>query len=88
MTMWLAEVLLDTAERDRGAGGDGPRNQVLDPGGLAARVTRERIRGIGQATREFIRNHRDLGQAGEQAGVSSPGNGTAPKGLPAPARSS
>jgi ADP-ribosylglycohydrolase len=54
----------------------------LDPDDLAKRFTREHIRGIGQATREFLHNYEDLGKPWYEAGVPSAGNGTAMRAAP------
>ena len=54
----------------------------MDPDDLAKRFTRGHIRGIGQATREFLHNYEDLGKPWYAAGVSSAGNGTAMRAAP------
>ena len=69
MTMWLAESILATAERAMAMGSAELRDQLIDPDDLAQRFTRERIRGIGEATREFVRNYKDLGKPWYEAGV-------------------
>jgi ADP-ribosylglycohydrolase len=38
-------------------------DQLVDPDDLAQRFTRERIRGIGQTTRDFVRNYKDPREA-------------------------
>jgi len=68
MTMWLAESLVS--------------NGRLDPADLACRFTRERIRGIGQATRQFVGNFKDRGLPWDQCGVASSGNGAAMRAAP------
>ena len=60
MTMWLAESILDAGQRASEAGVADLREYLLDPDDLARRFTREHIRGIGQATREFVRNYKDF----------------------------
>ena len=82
MTMWLAESLLAAARRATEAGTPDLRDHLLDPDDLARRFTRERIRGIGQATREFVRNYGDRGLPWYEAGVVSAGNGTAMRAAP------
>jgi ADP-ribosylglycohydrolase len=57
-------------------------DQLVDPDDLAQRFTRERIRGIGQTTRDFARNYKDLGKPWHEAGVPSAGNGTAMRAAP------
>lgn len=69
MTWWLAESLLD--------------NGRLDPDDLAKRFTRERIRGIGKATREFVANYKDRQLPWYKSGVRSSGNGAAMRAAPA-----
>jgi ADP-ribosylglycohydrolase len=68
MTMWLAESLLD--------------NGRLNPDDLANRFTREHIRGIGQATRQFVSNYKDSGLPWFRSGVPSSGNGAAMRAAP------
>lgn len=82
MTMWLAEAILAAARRATEAGTPDLRDHLLDPDDLAERFTRERIRGIGQAVREFVHNYRDLGKPWYEAGVVSAGNGTAMRAAP------
>ena len=65
-----------------GRGAVDPRDRVLDPEDLAKRFTREHIRGIGQAVREFVHNYKDLGKPWYEAGVPSAGNGTAMRAAP------
>ena len=43
---------------------------------------RERIRGIGQAVREFVHDYRELGKPWCEAGVPSADNGTAMRAAP------
>jgi ADP-ribosyl-[dinitrogen reductase] hydrolase len=59
-----------------------PADRLIDPDDLIQRFTRERIRGIGQATREFVHNVKDLGKPWYEAGVPSAGNGTAMRAAP------
>src|SRR5574341_483977 len=84
--------------RDSPAGGKGQRaedgsqqerewrdqlgDRLIDPEELAKRFTREHIRGIGQATREFVRDYKDLGRPWYETGVPSAGNGTAMRAAP------
>jgi len=82
MTMWLAKSILASAERAAGTGRGDIRDQLLDPDDLAKRFTREHIRGIGQAVREFVHNSKDLGKPWYAAGVPSAGNGTAMRAAP------
>ena len=77
MTMWLAESILASAGRAGEAGEGDVRDCLLDPEDLANQFTRERIRGIGQATQEFVHNYHDLGKPWYEAKVPSAGNGTA-----------
>jgi ADP-ribosylglycohydrolase len=55
---------------------------LIDPGDIIERFTREPIRVIGQATREFVHNLKDLGKPWYEAGVRSAGNGTAMRAAP------
>ena len=82
MTMWLAESILASTGRAAGTGEGDLRDQVLDPDDLAKRFTRERIRGIGKGTRQFVRNYKDLGKPWHEAGIPSAGNGTAMRAAP------
>lgn len=82
MTMWLAESILASAERAEGAGEGDLRDCLVDPEDLAKRFTRDHIRGIGQAVREFVHNYKDLGKPWYEAGVPSAGNGTAMRAAP------
>jgi hypothetical protein len=69
----------------RGSGVEGAgdlRDRVLEPEDLVRRFTREHIRGIGQATREFVYNYKDLGKPWYEAGIRSAGNGTAMRAAP------
>ncbi|BCG47928.1 hypothetical protein GEOBRER4_n2780 [Citrifermentans bremense] len=68
LTWWLADSLL-------AKGG-------LDPDDLARRFTAERIRGIGQATREFVRNYKDKRLPWYQSGIQSSGNGASMRAAP------
>lgn len=68
MTMWLAESLLT--------------NGRFDPTHLAERFTREHIRGIGAATRQFVANFKDRKLPWYQSGVASSGNGAAMRAAP------
>jgi ADP-ribosylglycohydrolase len=82
MTMWLAESILDAGQRASDISVADLRDYLLDPDDLARRFTREYIRGIGQATREFVRNYKDLRKPWYDAGVPSAGNGTAMRAAP------
>ena len=82
MTMWLSESILASARRAEEAGGADVRDYLLDPDDLAQRFTREHIRGIGQATREFVHNYKEPGKPWYEAGVKSAGNGTAMRAAP------
>ncbi len=82
MTIWLAESILASAKRADAAGAGDLLNCLMDPDDLAKRFTREHIRGIGQAIREFVHNYKDLGQPWYKAGVRSAGNGTAMRAAP------
>ncbi len=82
LTMWLAESILASGERAAEVGKGDPRDQLVDPNDLAKRFTCEPIRGIGRATREFVRNYRDLRKPWHEAGVPSAGNGTAMRAAP------
>jgi ADP-ribosylglycohydrolase len=92
MTMWLTEAILaagasDQRSEDRDQQGQHEEQErladsLIDPDDIAKRFTRERIRGIGQATREFVRNYKDLGRPWHEAGVPSAGNGTAMRAAP------
>ena len=82
MTMWLAESMLAASRQAEGEGSGDLRDRLLNPDDLAKRFTREQIRGIGQAVREFVHNYRDLGKPWKEAGVSSAGNGTAMRAAP------
>ncbi len=62
MTMWLSKSILAYARWAGEAGLEDVRDHVLDPDDFAKRFTRERIRGIGQAAREFVHNYKDLGK--------------------------
>jgi ADP-ribosylglycohydrolase len=68
MTWWLAESLLSHGN--------------LNPDDLAQRFTKEHIRGIGTATRDFVRNYKDLKLPWYQSGVKSSGNGAAMRAAP------
>ena len=82
MTVWLAESILDSAGRVVETGEGALRDHLLDPDELARRFTREPIRGIGRATKQFVRNFKDLGKPWHEAGVPSAGNGTAMRAAP------
>lgn len=82
MTMWLAESILESAGRVVEAEEGALRDHLLDPDELATRFTREPIRGIGRATKQFVRNYKDLGKPWYEAGVPSAGNGTAMRAAP------
>ena len=68
MTWWLAESLL--------------KYGTLNPEDVALRFTREHIRGIGQATRQFVANFKDRGLPWCRSGVVSAGNGAAMRAAP------
>ncbi len=82
MTMWLAESILAPARRAPEAGTPGLRDHLLDPDDLARRFSRERIRGIGQATAQFIDNVKAADKPWYEVGVPSAGNGTAMRAAP------
>ena len=82
LTLWLAESILATTGRGVEAGTTGMWDRVIDPHDLSERFTRERIRGIGQATKEFVANVCRLGRPWYEAGVPSAGNGTAMRAAP------
>ena len=82
MTMWLAEGILAAAARSGGGEVADLRDGVIDPADIAERFTREHIRGIGQATRDFVHEYRLLGKPWYRAGISSAGNGTAMRAAP------
>lgn len=63
LTMWLAESLLE--------------NDGLNPDELARKFTCNHIRGIGSATKDFIRNYKDKKLPWYKSGVDSAGNGVA-----------
>ena len=67
-TMWLAQSLVE--------------NRTLVPDDLIARWSRERIRGIGKNTREFLHNAKNLGLPWYQTGPVSSGNGVAMRSTP------
>lgn len=81
MTMWLAEAILAAACTRRPLEVRNLGEWLIQPEDIANRFTRERIRGIGQATHEFVGNYKDLGRWWE-AGVESAGNGTAMRAAP------
>lgn len=62
MTMWLAEAILSAARREKDSRAGEIRDSFIDPHDLAERFTREQIRGIGQATREFVHRYKALGR--------------------------
>lgn len=68
MTWWLADSLL--------------AHSRLNPEDLAQRFCREHIRGIGKATREFVRNFKDRHLSWYDCGVKSSGNGAAMRAAP------
>lgn len=68
MMWWLAESLLS--------------NGRLDPDDLAQRFTREHIRGIGKATRDFVTSYKDSKFPWYQSGIKSSGNGAAMRAAP------
>jgi hypothetical protein len=76
-----AEELGSTGEAGNRRWGDAGavdlRDYLFDPDDLARRFTREWIRGMGQAVREFVHNYVDLGMPWYEIGVPSAGNGTA-----------
>jgi ADP-ribosylglycohydrolase len=82
MTNWLAESILATAGKVLEAGPIEARDRLLDPHDPAEQFTRERIPGIGQATREFVHEYKVLGRPWYQVAVQSAGNGTAMRAAP------
>ncbi len=80
MTMWLGDSILTAVSRAESR--SDLVDKLIDPDDLAHRFTREHIRGIGEATREFVRNFKDLGKPWWEAGVISAGNGTAMRAAP------
>lgn len=70
----------DQRELERGTGELVDR--LIDPDDIIERFTREHVRGIGQARREFIHNANDLRKRWYEAGVKSAGNGTAMRAAP------
>src|ERR1700730_17097335 len=62
-SMWLLQSLI--------------ANGGVEPHDLVHRFTAKKIRGIGQATREFVRNVKVLGKPLFESGVASAGNGVA-----------
>lgn len=68
MTMWLAESLIE--------------NNGVNPEDLAHRFTRELIRGIGKATKQFIKNYKDKKMPWQECGINSSGNGVAMRSSP------
>ena len=82
MTMWLAQSILATAGRARGAGSTDLCDHILEPQDLADRFTREHIRGIGQASQDFVHAYRALGRPWYKAGTPSAGNDTAMRAAP------
>ena len=68
MTMWLAESLVT--------------NGGLLPDDAASRFVRYHIRGIGKATRDFVRNYKDRKMPWYNAGLPSSGNGAAMRAAP------
>jgi ADP-ribosylglycohydrolase len=67
-TMWLSQSMI--------------ANGAIDPQDLVQRFTAEHIRGIGQATSEFVRNVKVLGKRWYESGVVSAGNGVAMRSAP------
>jgi ADP-ribosylglycohydrolase len=85
MTMWLAEAILAAEAKDQQEqhqGSEQLADRLIDPDDIILRFTCEHIRGIGQATREFVHNYKDLGKPWYEAGVRSAGNGTAMRAAP------
>lgn len=82
MTMWLAEGIRAAGERAASAGKTDLADRLVDPADLIERFTREHIRGIGQATREFLQNVKMTDRAWYEVGVPSAGNGTAMRAAP------
>jgi len=88
----------ERAEGERGAGGRqrsedrGQRarepwrsqiaDRLIDSDDLIERFTREPIRGIGQAVREFVHKYKDLGKPWYEVGVPFASNGTAMRAAP------
>jgi ADP-ribosylglycohydrolase len=67
-SMWLLQSLI--------------ANGGVEPRDLVQRFSAEKIRGIGQATREFLRNAKVLGKPWFESGVASAGNGVAMRSAP------
>jgi ADP-ribosylglycohydrolase len=57
-------------------------NGGVEPHDLVHRFTAEKIRGIGKATRDFVRNVKVLGKPWFESGVVSAGNGVAMRSAP------
>lgn len=68
MAWWLAESLLD--------------NGRIAPEDIAKRFTSQKIRGTGQATRQFVANFKDKKMSWYLSGVPSSGNGAAMRAAP------
>lgn len=68
LTMWLAESLID--------------NSGVNPEDLADRFSREYIRGIGKATREFLHKYKVQKLPLAECGIDSAGNGAAMRAAP------
>jgi ADP-ribosyl-[dinitrogen reductase] hydrolase len=67
-TMWLSQSMI--------------ANGAVDPHDMVQRFTEERIRGVGQATSEFVRNVKIFGKRWYESGVVSAGNGVAMRSAP------
>jgi ADP-ribosyl-[dinitrogen reductase] hydrolase len=67
-SMWLLQSLIT--------------NRGVEPRDLIHRFSAEKIRGIGRATRDFVRNAKDLGKPWFESGVASAGNGVAMRSAP------
>jgi len=67
-SMWLLQSLI--------------ANGGVEPHDLVQRFTAEKIRGIGQATRDFVRNAKVLVKPWFESGVASAGNGVAMRSAP------
>jgi ADP-ribosyl-[dinitrogen reductase] hydrolase len=67
-SMWLLQSLI--------------ANGGVEPRDLVHRFSAEKIRGIGQATRDFLRNAKVLGKPWFESGVASAGNGVAMRSAP------
>jgi hypothetical protein len=62
MTMWLAEAILAAARGRADAAASALRDRLIDPADIAEPFTREQMRGIGQATQDFVHAYKELGR--------------------------